>query len=182
MTFCAGDYGPWRVERIITLAGGTLPMAQRIAVSEDTQPARDGPAAWSLRGVTSNMRYTARDEADSLVARQEGLSRPASTHAALIPIRQIEAWWVMAPDERRRVLQEQLRHIRIGLDYLPGIARQLHQCRDLGEPSDFLTWFEYAPEETETFDELRRRLREKPEWDDVDREVDIRLVRDPGPN
>src|SRR2546428_7160638 len=29
--------------------------------------------------------------------------------------------------------------------YLPAIARRLYHCRDLGEPFDFLTWFEYAP-------------------------------------
>ena len=56
----------------------------------------------------------------------------------------------------------------------------MHHCRDLGpdEPFDFLTWFEFAPSETEAFDELVDALRGSPEWDYIDREVDIRLVRE----
>jgi len=62
--------------------------------------------------------------------------------------------------------------IAIGMDYLPPIARRLHHCRELGEAFDFLTWFEYAPEHAEAFEELVRRLRETREWHFVDREVD----------
>ena len=56
----------------------------------------------------------------------------------------------------------------------------MHHCRDLGpdEPFDFLTWFEFAPSETEAFDELVDALRGSPEWDYIDREVDIRLVQE----
>jgi hypothetical protein len=63
------------------------------------------------------------------------------------------------------------------LEYLPAVARRLHHCRDLGEPFDFLTWFEFAPTDTVAFDELVERLRETEEWSYVDREVDIRLTR-----
>ncbi len=31
--------------------------------------------------------------------------------------------------------------------YLLAVARRLYHCRDLGEPFDFLTWFEYAPQD-----------------------------------
>ena len=68
-------------------------------------------------------------------------------------------------------------HIGIGLDYLPAVARRLHHSRELGEPFDFLTWFEYAPEHADAFEEMVRRLRATAEWRYVDREVDIRLVR-----
>jgi len=61
------------------------------------------------------------------------------------------------------------------MDYLPAIARRLHHSRDLGEPFDFLTRFEVAPEHSQAFDELLRRLRASKEWDYVDREVEIRL-------
>jgi formate--tetrahydrofolate ligase len=71
-----------------------------------------------------------------------------------------------------------LRHITIGLDYLPAVARRLHHSHDLGEPFDFLTWFEYAPTDSEQFEELVGRLRTTAEWSHVDREVDIRLSRD----
>jgi hypothetical protein len=64
-----------------------------------------------------------------------------------------------------------------GLEYLPAVARRLHHGRDLGEPFDFLTWFEFAPEHTAAFDELVRRLRETEEWIFVEREIDLRLAR-----
>jgi hypothetical protein len=53
----------------------------------------------------------------------------------------------------------------------------LHHARDLGEPFDFLTWFEYAPEHANAFEELVAELRASEEWRYVEREVDIRLVR-----
>ena len=83
----------------------------------------------------------------------------------------------MAQDERRAVLEEQSRHIAVGLEYLPAVARRLHHSRELGEPFDFLTWFEYAPEHAQAFDELVGRLRKTEEWRYVDREIDIRLTR-----
>ena len=67
--------------------------------------------------------------------------------------------------------------VAVGLEYLPAVARRLHHSRELGEPFDFLTWFEYAPEHAGNFDDLVRRLRETDEWTYVDREVDIRLSR-----
>ncbi|MFC7539824.1 chlorite dismutase family protein [Siccirubricoccus deserti] len=106
-----------------------------------------------------------------------GLLRPQATRAALIPIRKTEAWWALAQDERRAILEEQSRHIGIGMEYLPAVARRLYHSRELGEPFDFLTWFEYAPEHAADFEELVRRLRQTAEWAYVDREVDIRLSR-----
>ena len=63
------------------------------------------------------------------------------------------------------------------MPYLPAIARKLHHCRDIGEPFDFLTWFEYAPEHADAFEQLVKTLRASLEWTYVDREVDIRLAR-----
>ena len=74
-------------------------------------------------------------------------------------------------------MEEQSRHISIGLDYLPAVARRLYHCRDLGERFDFLTWFEFAPDQKAAFDELLVRLRATAEWGYVDWEVDIRLGR-----
>jgi hypothetical protein len=67
--------------------------------------------------------------------------------------------------------------VAVGLEYLPRIARRLHHGRDLGEPFDFLTWFEFAPIDAAAFDELVARLRVTEEWRYVVREVDIRLAR-----
>jgi hypothetical protein len=176
--FHAGEAGPWRVARIQTLAGAPLPAAARLAVQEGGAPPPAATIAWSLSGSTGNLRYTRRAEADSLTTRQPGLARPESCRAALIPIRKNAAWWALAQDERRAIIEEESRHIAIGMDYLPAIARRLHHSRELGEPFDFLTWFEYAPEHEPAFDEMLARLRAQREWQFVEREVDIRLVRE----
>lgn len=140
----------------------------------------DGRPAWVLRGVTSNERYVSRTEHEALVTTQEPLGRAASTRAALIPITKSDAWWELPQDERRRIFAESSHHVATGLEYLPAVARRLHHGRDLGEPFDFLTWFEFAPEHADAFEELVDRLRETKEWAYVEREIDIRLFREPG--
>ncbi len=150
-------------------------MAARLARIEGTRPA--AAAAWALRGTTSNERYVTRAEKEALRAAQPPLGRPDSTRAALIPVRKSAAWWDLAQDERRRILEERSRHVSIGLRYLPAVARRLYHCRDLGEPFDFLTWFEYAEADAEGFEELVGELRRSPEWEYVEREVDVRLAR-----
>ena len=158
--------------------GEGLPAAERLAVVERPDTQRHGEGQWVLRGVTSNTRYTNRPEVDALVSKQAGLMRSEARCAALIPIRKTAAWWDLAQDERRAIFEEQSRHIGIGLDYLPAVARRLHHSRELGEPFDFLTWFEYAPDHADAFEDMVRRLRDTPEWRFVDREIDIRLSRD----
>jgi hypothetical protein len=178
--FHGGAVGRWRVTRMQALAGAALPGADRITLQEGAAPAPKGTLAWTLTGSTGNLRYTERAEADSLAARQQGLARPQALHAALIPIRKNAAWWALAQDERRAILETESRHIAIGMDYLPAIARRLHHSRELGEPFDFLTWFEYAPEHEAAFGDMLARLRAQREWHFVEREVEIRLVRDAG--
>lgn len=177
VAFCARDTGIWRIDRISAVKGAALPAAERLDICEGSALSLPPGAVWTLRGVTSNARYTRRAELDSLTAVQEPLGRPQSRCAALIPIRKTETWWALAQDERRAIFEEQSHHIDIGLHYLPEIARRLHHARDLGEPFDFLTWFEYAPEHSAAFERMVDSLRQTPEWDFVDREVDIRLSR-----
>ncbi len=177
-TFTGRDAGQWEIIRTVTVIGEDWPHAARLSVT----PEPDAPppdARWTLRGITSNARYTNRDEKNRLTERQEDLGRPAATLAALIPIRKTAAWWALTQDERRAVFEEQSRHIGIGLNYLPAVARKLHHCRDLSEqePFDFLTWFEFAPEHEAVFDRMLDELRRSPEWAYVDWEIDIRLRR-----
>jgi hypothetical protein len=181
-TFAAGPIGTWAVTQLQAVAGEALPALPALSVFATTvdaaaDTARD--AAWQLRGIVSNERYVERTEKDALVARQEGLGRPACTRAALIPIRKNAAWWGLTQDERREVFEAQSQHIAIGMRYLPAIARRLHHCRDLGtdEPFDFLTWFEYTPADAGAFEDLVGQLRASPEWQFVEREVDLRLSR-----
>jgi chlorite dismutase len=166
------------MQRIDCIAGETIPAVPAVNVIAGTAVPLAPAPSWLLRGITSNERYVEREEKAALVSKQEGLGREASTQAALIPIRKNAAWWALTQDERRRVFEAQSRHIEIGLKYLPQVARRLHHCRDLGpnEPFDFLTWFEYAPSDSALFDELLQALRASPEWQYIDREVDIRLV------
>ncbi len=121
-------------------------------------------------------RGTESDASDRALTVKAGC-RPEATRAALIPITKSEAWWALAQDERRKVLEETSHHIAIGLEYLPAIARRLYHGHDLDEPFDFLTWFEYAPQAAPAFEDLVARLRATREWDYVEREVDIRLAR-----
>lgn len=134
-------------------------------------------SAWVLRGTNTQVRYVERDEQALLRAVQPSLGRQDCTHAALIPIRKNQAWWDLSQDERRAIFETRSQHIASTMKYLPAIARRLHQSRELGEPFDFLTWFEYAPEHVEVFEELVQSLRATEEWSYVDREIDMRLVR-----
>lgn len=83
----------------------------------------------------------------------------------------------MAQDERRAIFEEDSRHNAIGMRHLPGIARRLLHSRDLSEPFDFLTWFEFSPTAESSFNDLVAKLRATMEWRYVDREIDIRLQR-----
>src|SRR5438128_5028831 len=145
VAFVGGTSGSWRVERMQTVIGEGLPAVERLSVVEGAG-AMVPEGAWVLRGVTSNERYVTAEEHAALTERQEGLGRPEATRAALIPVRKSAGWWDLSQDQRRAIFGERSRHVGIGLEYLPGVARQLHHGRDLGEPFDFLTWFEYAPE------------------------------------
>lgn len=179
VAFAGGEAGSWAVERIETVAGVPLEPVSRLEMIES--PAThglNGRSAWVLRGVTSNDRYASRGEQDAFVSKQEPLGRMASTRAALIPITKSEAWWELPQDERRRIFEESSHHVATGLEYLPAVARRLHHGRDLSEPFDFLTWFEFAAEDAARFEDLVNKLRATEEWVYVEREVDIRLARE----
>jgi chlorite dismutase len=136
-------------------------------------------AGFRLRGVTSNERYVTGDEKHTLVERQKAIFRDGASFGALIPIKKSDAWWALPQDERRAIFEERSRHIAIGLEALPAVARRLHHCRDLGttEPFDFLTWFDYEPKDESRFDDLLGALRATPEWEFVEREVEVRVAR-----
>jgi chlorite dismutase len=174
VSMIAGASGDFRIDRIAAIRGDPLPAAGFLSRIEGAEPAASA-ATWVLRGVRSHERYTTRSEKERLTAASPDLGRPGMD-AALIPIRKSAAWWSLAQDERRALFEERSRHIGIGLEYLPAVARRLYHSRDLGEPFDFLTWFEFAPADAARFDELLGRLRETEEWRYVEREVEVRLT------
>lgn len=173
-SFRGDDQGSWRVVRMDTIRGKGLPPVERIEIVNGEAAAG---GAWVLRGAVSNIRYAASAEIATLTAVQAPIGRPEATRAALIPIRKSPAWWDLAQDDRRAIFEETSHHTAIGLDYLPPVARRWHHSRDFGEPFDFMTLFEYAPEHAPMFDQMVARLRATHEWTFIDREIDIRLER-----
>jgi len=179
VSFVGAEAGTYRVLRMNAVVGE--PLAPVAAVtSHPVHLAADAVAgaAWVLRGSNSAVRYVERAEATALRAVQPAIGRPHCSHAALIPIRKSDAWWELPQDERREIFETRSQHIASCLKYLPAIARRLHHGRELGEPFDFLTWFEYASEHVQLFEDLVQLLRATEEWKYVDWEIDIRLIRD----
>ena len=178
-TFVGGDTGPWQVTSIATVCGPGVDPVERLDISNSYLSSFPDKAQWLMRGVTSNERYVTRPERTLLVASQPQLGRSEATCAALIPLTKSAQWWQLTQEERREILETRSAHIAEGLKHLPAVARRLHHSRDLGEPFDFLTWFEFEPAYTRQFDDLLATLRGSEEWRYVEREIDIRLVRSP---
>lgn len=174
--FIGCNSGEWKVTSMETLKGDSIASVSHLTkVSSNLVQTKTG--IWTLKGIISNLRYTEKENKDKLVAVQEDLGRPNATLAAFIPIRKSEDWWNLAQDERQKIMENKSQHTQIGMKYLPAIARKLFHSRDIGETFDFLTWFEYAPDDAEAFEELLIALRKTEEWTYVDREIDIRLVK-----
>jgi Chlorite dismutase len=176
-SFIGGKQGAWRVADVRGILGSGLAHVERVNVVNDAIAELPLNSSWMLQSFTSNIRYAKRNELTTLQAVQPVLNRSEAVSAVLIPIKKSARWWEMAQDERRAIFEEESHHTAVGLDYLPGVARRLLHCRDLGEPFDFLTWFEFAPEYTNAFDELLVRMRASKEWEYVEREVEVRLER-----
>ena len=176
--FAGGSAGVWRVTSMRTLCGNPLPEVSHIAISRATTMPSPQSSPWPLIGVASHARYVQKAERAALSGRQLGLGRLEATSAALIPIAKSQAWWDLTQEERREIFETRSRHIAQSLAFMPAIQRQLFHCRDLGQPFDFLTWFEFAPSDAARFDDLVGILRETEEWRYVTREVDLRLTRE----
>jgi chlorite dismutase len=177
-SFIGGKQGRWRVVDVRGIFGLSLELVERVNVVNGAVAELPLDSSWVLQSFTSNIRYAIRDEVNSLQAVQPVLNRSEAFCAVLIPIKKSDQWWEMPQDERRAIFEEESHHTAVGLEYLPGVARRLLHCRDIGEPFDFLTWFEFAPEHTKAFDELLLRMRASKEWEYVEREVEVRLERD----
>ncbi|MFM9826772.1 chlorite dismutase family protein [Flavobacterium sp.] len=174
--FVGSNQGEWKVTSMTTLKGEVLaPITHLQKVASTLEQSENG--IWTLKGVISNLRYTEKEDKEKLVAIQEDLGRASATFAAFIPIRKSEAWWNLAQDERRKIMENKSQHTHTGMKYLPAIARKLFHSRDIGQPFDFLTYFEYAPTDANAFEELLYALRTTEEWTYIDREVEIRLIK-----
>ncbi|NJL83231.1 MAG: chlorite dismutase family protein [Chloroflexaceae bacterium] len=176
-SFIGGEQGLWRVLEVRNISGEGLAPVERLNIVNDAITELPAKSSWILQGFSSNVRYAVREEITALQAVQPQLNRTEAVVSVLIPIKKSVHWWEMAQDERRAIFEEQSHHTAVGMEYLPGVARRLLHCRDIEEPFDFLTWFEFAPEQTQAFDELLIRMRASQEWAYVEREVEVRLER-----
>lgn len=170
-TFYGVGAGEWKVIRSTTLCGEPLPEVSHLTTTETAA------ASWSLSGVVAERVYATAEEDARLRALSPELGRPQDTRGAFIALRKSAQWWSLSHNKRRRIFEEQSRHMRIGEGYLPAVARQIFHSRALGEPFDFLSWFEFAPQFEGAFDELVDKLRRSREWAYVEREVELRLIR-----
>ena len=180
-TFRGGQSGAWKIISLGEVKGQPLAPVPALSVVRSAAialPLLPSQTSWRLAGVTSHLRYVERAEKTQLEAVHAELGRPKASCAALIPIKKSSAWWELTQEERRQIFEDKSHHIAGSLKYLPAIARQLYHCRDLGEPFDFITWFEYAPEHADLFEELVGMLRATEEWTYVEREVDVRVMRE----
>jgi chlorite dismutase len=180
-TFRGGQSGGWRVTSLGPVKGEALASVHSLSVitaAAIALPLLPSQTSWRLAGVASHLRYTERTEKAQLDAAPAELGRVEASCAALIPIKKSSAWWELTQEERRQIFEDKSHHIAGSVKYLPAIARQLYHCRDLGEPFDFIAWFEYAPEHADMFEELVGTLRATEEWSYVEREVDVRAVRE----
>jgi chlorite dismutase len=179
--FRGGQSGAWRVTRLVGVKGESLVPTPALSVTHSESialPILPSQTGWRLAGTASHVRYVERAEKQQLTAVQAALGRPESKLAALIPIKKSDAWWELTQEERRRIFEDKSHHIASSMRFLPAIARQLYHCRDLGQPFDFLTWFEYRLAHESLFEELVGMLRQTEEWTYVEREVDIRVERE----
>jgi chlorite dismutase len=177
-TFRGGQSGAWRITLNTAVRGEGLAAVPALAITQSEAialPILPSATSWRLVGVAGHVRYVEKAEKEQLAEKQAPLGRKEASFAALIPIRKSAAWWALSQDERREILEAKSHHISSSLKFLPQVARQLYHCRDLGEPFDFITWFEYAPEHATAFEELVAMLRTTEEWTFVEREVDVRL-------
>jgi chlorite dismutase len=130
-------------------------------------------------GVSQHVVYTTGRERLELGRVSAAESGPV---AVLIPICKSAAWWALAQDERQAYLQSGVPgHVEIGLKYASVIYRRLYHARAVpGSTWDFLTYFEFSPDQTDAFRDLLSQLRDpksNPEWEFVEREVELWMTK-----
>ncbi|MBI4389438.1 MAG: chlorite dismutase family protein [Nitrospinae bacterium] len=127
-------------------------------------------------GVTRELNYTSAETLDRLKAgapkRGDGKSQP---NAAVLPISKTSAWWALPLDKRENYFNQRpeifgknhLGHNAVGFMYITKIFRKLYHSRFIDGQQDFVTYFEFSDEDSETYKKLLDGLRDKttnPEW------------------
>jgi hypothetical protein len=171
----------YRVDRLNAVRGGLPPeitAGQRLwrVEAAGRLPVPDAP----FIGATTHVVYTdsaTRTELAQISAQESGPT------AVLIPIRKTTEWWALAREQRQAYVMDGAPngHLAIGRRYAARIYRRLYQARYLpGSSWDFLTYFEFPPDEAAAFSALLAELRDldrNPEWAFVDREAEVWMRR-----
>ena len=156
------------------MRGQGLDPATRVEVVNARLDDLPADASWALHGTTSNLRYTTRDEKERLATIQPALSahrQPRGAHPDQEERAVVGPGAGRTPPGLRGRLAPHAHRLALSpRDHAP-------PSRDLGEPFDFITWFDYAPEHERDFDALLAELRASEEWTYVEREIDVRLVQ-----
>jgi hypothetical protein len=176
--YIGGSTGPWRVTNVTTVCGAPLKPASHLEIIQGRLDRFPPHCSWILRGVAKNTRFYTQEERVASKAQRIVPGLSAATCAALIPIRKSSEWWSMNIQDRQEIIEARTSHIDRAFRLIPAMARRLLYGRDLGEPFDLVTWFEYAPKDAKIFDDLAATMRSSLEWQFVEREIDIRLVRE----
>lgn len=92
-TFIGGETGAWRITRMETITGDSIPAASRLESIPGRVTEQPQGTQWLFHGITSNERYVVREEKNHLVAKQPKLGRSQARCAALIPVRKSASWW-----------------------------------------------------------------------------------------
>jgi hypothetical protein len=167
--------GAWRVTEITTPRGASLATITHVDIVQGSLKRLPAGAAWVLSGSVRNTRHVTREEFVP-AGQKRVFVESVPTCAALIAIRRSNDWWQLGHSARREILET--RQPPRGLRYLSAMIRSLQYRRDLSEQFDVVTWFEYEPRDSHAFEDLLEGWRASDEWRYIDRECDIRLVRE----
>jgi hypothetical protein len=185
----AGGYvSRYELRRLVNVKGGP-----RLDLKPGSGYMRvETPAPWfsaathAYHGVTEYLHYTTAAQARLLDRESVSELSPGPTTAAvLIPIKKSDEWWALAQDERNAFFQRSHAlegHTEIGRRLSDRVHRRLYHSRSLGEPFDFLTYFEFDQAHEADFRALLNRFRDvklNPEWDFVVDEFEIWMTKVP---
>ncbi|HEU0122088.1 MAG TPA: chlorite dismutase family protein [Bryobacteraceae bacterium] len=139
------------------------------------------PSAVQLGGTAGAAQYT--DPAAPTAAANGLGPLPAPCRAVLIPLRKSKSWWDLDASSRRAYFHASPthpNHTDVAAPYIKQIHRRLFHARGTTPDYDFLTYFEFLPQDESAFRKLLAALRDvrrNPEWNYIDREWEIWMTK-----
>ena len=119
--------------------------------------------------VTRQLNYTDAETLqrlkDNAPKRGNGEEQP---NAVVFPLSKTPAWWTLTAEKRQNYFfahpelfgNDHLGHNGVGFKYIQRIFRKLYHSRFIDSQQDFMTYFEYADADADTFDSLLSGLRD----------------------